>query len=60
MIIHHGETKRVECSSCLTEFDITYEPKAKGYDRKDVSPGDISYCPSCGSDLESTDDDDDS
>jgi hypothetical protein len=47
-----GGTSRFQCSDCLVEFEVCYEPKAK---ETLVTPGSIEsevveYCPFCGSD----------
>ena len=40
-----GETERYMCDSCLLEFEVTLEPHPAG----GGEPGDVEYCPFCGS-----------
>lgn len=42
-----GETKRYECELCLTEFDITLEPKARDCRAPHMRPQFIVSCPFC-------------
>lgn len=45
-----GETVRFDCTDCMTEFEVTLEPKyknAKGNQSGDAKP--VEYCPFCGS-----------
>lgn len=44
-----GETLRFECGSCLVEFEITHEPKAK-HERSTLEPKQVICCPFCSAD----------
>lgn len=61
-----GETTRVDCNSCNTEFEVTLEPKEKGYagppgSKTSQTPAQkVQHCPFCGADesMLSSDEDD--
>ncbi len=52
-----GETKRYDCTRCEGEFDITYEPKAKGNPQAIAGfpPVTVATCPSCGGEIKPSD-----
>lgn len=51
MKIKAGETVRFDCNDCSSEFEITFEPKAKGLpEAQSMEAGDVEECPFCGSD----------
>lgn len=56
-----GETVRVDCNDCNTEFEVTLEPKSK--DAKGHKPGKnkiVNHCPFCGSEeVQGPDEEDD-
>lgn len=43
-----GESRRLYCNDCSTEFEIILEPKAKGDDKKVIEPKMLDICPFCG------------
>lgn len=49
-----GTTFRFDCqnSECMVEFEVTYEPKAKGNKKEasNIEEDDVTNCPFCGSD----------
>lgn len=47
-----GETERFSCDGCLTEFEITYEPKAKGLKDTGIEEKTPVTCPFCDDSLE--------
>jgi hypothetical protein len=58
MTVKAGETRRIECSEC-GEFDVTYEPKAKGKKEAGNIVGvNLDCCPACGEGLIDNGDDD--
>lgn len=49
--LNGGETGRYDCADCSTEFEVCYEPKAKGQkDDGTFKPSVVNHCPFCGSD----------
>jgi len=44
-----GETTRVTCNACNTEFDVTLEPKAKGdlQSARQMPAQKVQHCPFC-------------
>lgn len=54
-----GETMRFDCGDCNAEFEVTYEPKAKGKpsEASGIKPApEVGHCPFCGADIETEDD----
>jgi len=49
-----GKTERWDCDDCGTEFEVTYEPKAKDSPREaeNIEPKEVTVCPFCGSDID--------
>ena len=43
-----GQTERFYCEDCLAEFEVTYEPKAKGLNDIDIEEKFLHMCPFCG------------
>ncbi len=57
--IKPGETIRADCNNCGSEFEVTYEPKAKNPNAvPGVSAAELLHCPLCGSESITTDADD--
>ncbi len=46
-----GQTGRYNCGDCLTEYEVTLEPKAKSASAHGIDPKAPKYCPFCGSDI---------
>lgn len=62
MSVKPGEAVRIDCPDCMAEFEVTYEPKAKGMPdkAKGIEPMDeIAYCPACGGSVDPEEADDD-
>jgi hypothetical protein len=56
--IKAGETVRIYCESCETEFDLTLEPKTKEHPRgMEGVQADFEFCPFCASAVESNNSD---
>jgi hypothetical protein len=52
-----GETKRFDCVDCGTEFEVTYEPKAKTDKASAAAMEDspATHCPFCGEPIDEED-----
>lgn len=52
-----GETDRVDCPECNTEFEVTLEPKAAGdaAAAAQIPEQAVQYCPFCGTPIPSDD-----
>jgi hypothetical protein len=48
-----GETVRLYCEGCMTEYEVTLEPKARGKPKeaKGIDPKRPVCCPFCGEDF---------
>ena len=44
-----GETVRLYCGDCLTEYEVLLEPKAEGREDGGGSKA-VTFCPFCGED----------
>jgi Zn finger protein HypA/HybF involved in hydrogenase expression len=55
--VQAGETVRCDCDDCGAEFEVTYEPKAKGRDAVAIAPKQVTHCPLCGSESITSDGD---
>ena len=50
-ILGGGETILTQCNECDIEFELTFEPKAKGIRENDKpDPLSLRFCPFCGND----------